>query len=79
MNIKIAIICGLLATIAFVITGGIVSQLLFFLFPYLGSGILGQMSQVQMISTSIIMGIIEGISFAIIFDLIYVCLPFEGA
>ena len=57
MNIKKAIVCGLMGTVPFIIVGAICSQLLFALFPYLKTGISGTISPTKMAITMIWMGI----------------------
>ena len=78
MNIKKAIVCGLIGAVSFIIVGATWSQLLPTLFPYLKSGISGTIPPAKATTTSIWMGIIECLSFAIIFDLFYEAIPRKG-
>ena len=79
MNFKKAIASGLIGFVAFVIVGAIVSQLLLVLFPNFKTGIVGQLAPMYTTITMIWMGIIECISFAIIFAMLYKSIPGEGA
>jgi hypothetical protein len=78
MNIKKVIICGLIGAASFIIVGAIWSQLLLALFPYFQSGISGTIPPTKMATTMIWMGIIECLSFAVIFDLFYEGIPRQG-
>jgi hypothetical protein len=78
MNIKKAIVCGLIGTVSIIIVGVICSQLLFALFPYLKTGISGTIPPTKMAITMIWMGIIECIYFAIIFGVFYEGIPQKG-
>jgi len=78
MNIKMAIASGLVGYISFVIVGGIFSNLLLFASPYLSSGIVGATPPTEIAVTMLWMGLIECISFAIVFDVFYEGIPKEG-
>jgi hypothetical protein len=78
MNIKKALICGSIGAISFIIVGAIWSQVLLALVPYFKSGISGTIPPTKMAMTMIWMGIIECLSFALIFDLFYEGIPRQG-
>ena len=78
VNIKKAIICGLIGAVAFSIVGAIWSQVLLALVPNFKSGISGTIPPARMATTIIWMGIIECLSFALIFDLFYDGFPRQG-
>jgi hypothetical protein len=78
MNIKKALICGSFGAISFIIVGAIWSQVLLALVPYFKSGISGTILPTKMAMTMIWMGIIECLSFALIFDLFYGGIPRQG-
>ncbi len=78
MNIKKAIVCGLIGAVSFIIVGAMWSQVLLALVPYFKSGISGTIPPTRMATTMIWMEIIECLSFALIFDLFYDGIPRKG-
>ena len=78
MHIKKAIVCGLIGAVAFIIVGALWSQILLALVPYFKSGISGTIPPTMMATTMIWMGIIECLSFALIFDLFFEGIPRQG-
>jgi len=78
MNIKKAIICGLIGAVSFIVVGAVWSQVLLTVFPYFKSGISGTIPPAKMAITMIWMGIIECLSFAVIFGLFYKNIPQKG-
>ncbi|MFQ6136149.1 MAG: hypothetical protein ACE5PM_03110 [Candidatus Hydrothermarchaeales archaeon] len=78
MNIKKAIVCGLIGYVAFVIVGAVFGNILPRISPYLVSGVTGTIPPAKIVKTMLGMGLIECISFAIIFDVFYEGIPGEG-
>lgn len=78
MDVKTTIISGLIGYVSFVIVGGLFSNFLLIVSSYLGSGMLGATSQTEIAVTMLWMGLIECISFAVIFDVFYEGIPKEG-
>ena len=78
MEIRATIFSGLVGYVTFVVVGGLFSNLLFFVSSYLSGGMLGAKPPIEIAVTMLWMGLIECISFAVVFDVIHEKIPKEG-
>ena len=77
-SVILSVFSGLIGYVTFVIIGGLFSNLLLFVSSYLSSGILGAMPPTEIAVTMLWMGLIECISFAVIFDVLHEKIPKKG-